>query len=461
MLQITKPKSWKQWITSPKETFVERVNNYANNFRLKKLFALMDVNVGAIDAFVSKPWGTNTKREAFEPVVHQIWLGPNEPPCMWIDAWRKDFVEQNERWTHELWNESSLREQLLPCAVNGDLIERELAAAASATKDAPYKNWRVLTTLVSLELLFAYGGVYIDVDSVPACSKVGPRLDRILKEATDKEMVFAKHAHLSTHLAIAKKQSLLAFYLMALARKTYLTSPGTLTDPLFLSRGLTGLERHFVALSIETPVAKGDLFARQQAPAAAAASEGGSAVIFHFGYTRNSMAHIFEHINACASPKTCAYHKRFPKSKLSLKMRSRERLMQMHATANSAGSGGGLSLTSFFDVAVDKVTAVMVVLANRSVHIPKNAMRQHGGGCDVLYKAFDESERIMLCELKMHPEDILFKSCENGTIVHEVRWKKAADGCPYSYELDWANIDNQSVPTDQARKREFALNLLL
>ena len=26
-------------------------------------------------------------------VIHQIWVGPKEPPCLWLDTFRSDYLE--------------------------------------------------------------------------------------------------------------------------------------------------------------------------------------------------------------------------------------------------------------------------------------------------------------------------------------------------------------------------------
>lgn len=87
--------------------------------------------------------------------IHQIWIGTREPPCVWLDSWRLDFMATHgEDWTYTLWDNdgvAAMREE--EEMENGDLFDRE-------------HMWQCKADLLRLELLYRFGGVYIDADLI-------------------------------------------------------------------------------------------------------------------------------------------------------------------------------------------------------------------------------------------------------------------------------------------------------
>ena len=89
-------------------------------------------------------------------LLHHIWLGPREMPTEWPAAW----AAAHATWTARTWREADLEQ--LPM-VNRELYERLLAAGC----------WHGAADVARLEVLYAQGGVYTDIDSRPVKSLEG------------------------------------------------------------------------------------------------------------------------------------------------------------------------------------------------------------------------------------------------------------------------------------------------
>lgn len=83
-------------------------------------------------------------------IIHQIWLGPNLPPSYFYDFQAK-WKELHPGWEYKLWNEESLEKLHLD---NWDLVEKS-------------RNWAEKSDIIRGELLYRFGGVYIDDDYEP------------------------------------------------------------------------------------------------------------------------------------------------------------------------------------------------------------------------------------------------------------------------------------------------------
>lgn len=107
--------------------------------------------------------------------MHQIWIGTRQPPCVWLDTWRVDFMSKygssdsqlksSNSWTYHLWDNESVR--------NMSMINRQLFDAESAPQ--------CQADILRLELLYKYGGVYIDADIVSTVRDLRP----VIKSAQD------------------------------------------------------------------------------------------------------------------------------------------------------------------------------------------------------------------------------------------------------------------------------------
>ena len=82
-------------------------------------------------------------------IIHQIWIGPNPCPYQLLNTWKKNHPD----WEYILWTEEKLK--------NEDFINKHLI-----------DNINIIvckTDLIRYELLYKYGGVYMDADII--CKK--------------------------------------------------------------------------------------------------------------------------------------------------------------------------------------------------------------------------------------------------------------------------------------------------
>ena len=82
-------------------------------------------------------------RSNIPKIIHQIWLGPNPRPVAWMDTWKHKHPD----WQYQLWTDSHLPK--LHNQKQFDLINSYPGKA----------------DILRLEVLFQYGGIYIDADS--------------------------------------------------------------------------------------------------------------------------------------------------------------------------------------------------------------------------------------------------------------------------------------------------------
>jgi mannosyltransferase OCH1-like enzyme len=82
-------------------------------------------------------------------LLHQIWLGPRPVPSVWTETWR----EANPDFDYRLWDEGAVDELGLR---NEDVYRRYMA-------EDLYDG---AADVARIEILFRFGGVYADADSV-------------------------------------------------------------------------------------------------------------------------------------------------------------------------------------------------------------------------------------------------------------------------------------------------------
>ena len=80
--------------------------------------------------------------------IHQIWIGPKQPPTKFMDTWR----DKNPDFEYIRWNEEEIknRDLRLECTARVDEME-EINGKAD---------------IIRWEILYKYGGVFLDADSI-------------------------------------------------------------------------------------------------------------------------------------------------------------------------------------------------------------------------------------------------------------------------------------------------------
>jgi mannosyltransferase OCH1-like enzyme len=85
-------------------------------------------------------------------VFHQIWVGPDPLPAE-FEAYAQTWRDHHPGWEYRLWGEDSL-----PAMRNRDLYD----AAEDLVPE--HSVWQFRADVLRYEILWSYGGVYVDVD---------------------------------------------------------------------------------------------------------------------------------------------------------------------------------------------------------------------------------------------------------------------------------------------------------
>lgn len=84
-------------------------------------------------------------------IIHQIWIGDKAaPPKKWLDTWSRTFMSQNPGYVYVLWRDDDLKH-----------LKMHNRALYDAEPTLPGK-----ADVARYEILYRYGGVYVDADIV-------------------------------------------------------------------------------------------------------------------------------------------------------------------------------------------------------------------------------------------------------------------------------------------------------
>ena len=107
---------------------------------------------------------TLEKNRTIPKIIHQIWVGPNPIPFIWVNTWRFDYISNNPEWEYRLWTDDNIHTLKY---LDTERYNQE-------------KTWNGKSDFLRFSILKEFGGVYIDADSVCINSK---SLDSLIKEA--------------------------------------------------------------------------------------------------------------------------------------------------------------------------------------------------------------------------------------------------------------------------------------
>jgi len=82
-------------------------------------------------------------------IIHQIWIGPKKIPYKWINSFRIDFMNKYPEWKYYLWTEKEIN--------NFNLKNKKEYNSE--------KTYHGKSDILRYEILYKYGGIYIDADS--------------------------------------------------------------------------------------------------------------------------------------------------------------------------------------------------------------------------------------------------------------------------------------------------------
>lgn len=109
-------------------------------------------------------------------IIHQIWLGPNEPPIKYMKQWENDYIKLYPDFKYIFWNEEKIEKDLIWPDKIKKIYDIE-------------KTYYGKSDIARLIILKQYGGIYIDSDSVWVNNK--NLNDIIIKAYNEKTNIFA------------------------------------------------------------------------------------------------------------------------------------------------------------------------------------------------------------------------------------------------------------------------------
>ena len=111
-------------------------------------------------------------------IIHQTWFGPRIPPWLWINSWRRDYLQRYDGWLHLLWR-------------NGSVAHLELLDQYVWSSESTFNGHSDVSRTAMTR---AYGGMYIDADSL----SLGIRpLDELYAAANDTGFFIAREKETS------------------------------------------------------------------------------------------------------------------------------------------------------------------------------------------------------------------------------------------------------------------------
>jgi len=86
-------------------------------------------------------------------IIHQIWIGPNKRPDMWLNTFAKNYIETYPEFEYILWTEKNIENLFNDFSTYKLLYDNEL-------------TWNGKSDILRYIILYKYGSIYIDADSV-------------------------------------------------------------------------------------------------------------------------------------------------------------------------------------------------------------------------------------------------------------------------------------------------------
>eukprot|EP00929_Paragymnodinium_shiwhaense_P103602 TRINITY_DN6721_c0_g1_i2.p1 TRINITY_DN6721_c0_g1~~TRINITY_DN6721_c0_g1_i2.p1 ORF type:complete len:650 (+),score=185.62 TRINITY_DN6721_c0_g1_i2:71-2020(+) len=237
-------------------------------------------------------------------VIHQIWIGPREPPCLWIDTFRCDFLKKYPSWSFNLWSDDQVAK--LPM-LNEKIYSEE-------------RMWQCKADILRLELLWHHGGLYVDADMVSVDTKA---LDPILEMGKETGFVIAyepdtkdkPYSVLGNSVIGCTPHHPLILMLILYLKQTFYQKRNVIevfevTGPVMYTKCLidAGMPLHIAPQEMFYPA-----FHFVPNPDAIDYSRFPKCLMFQFGYTCSGLEGYVKRKNRCRAPWECPFHmKRTP-----------------------------------------------------------------------------------------------------------------------------------------------------
>jgi mannosyltransferase OCH1-like enzyme len=136
-----------QWIQSAhqmlqKSSFLEHLNLRANASSVGEAKRTTTTTTAS----------STTPKTSIPKIIHQIWLGSARPATTEYTSWFSSWVERHPDWKIRWWQDQDVQ----------DMIQREEFVNVKAFNAA--KNYGEKSDILRYEILFRFGGLYVDTD---------------------------------------------------------------------------------------------------------------------------------------------------------------------------------------------------------------------------------------------------------------------------------------------------------
>ncbi|CAL1132277.1 unnamed protein product [Cladocopium goreaui] len=236
-------------------------------------------------------------------VIHQIWVGPKEPPCLWLDTFRSDYLEAHPDWSYEIWSDERVAK--LPMFNEKIYVEE--------------KMWQCKADILRLEFLWHHGGVYVDADMISVGKK---SLNPIVELGKDTGFVIAyepdtkdkPYSILGNSVIACTPHHPLILMLILYLKQTFYQKRNhievfAVTGPVMYTKCLvdSGMPISIAAQELLYPA-----FHFVPNPDAIDFSRFPKCLMFQFGYTCSGLEGYVKRRNRCKRPAECPFHTKTP-----------------------------------------------------------------------------------------------------------------------------------------------------
>ena len=77
--------------------------------------------------FMMEGFENDQPQERIPKVIHQIWIGPREPPTKWINRWKDDYTKMYPDFSHVMWNEEKINKDLnIDVYLGGGILTQDI-----------------------------------------------------------------------------------------------------------------------------------------------------------------------------------------------------------------------------------------------------------------------------------------------------------------------------------------------
>eukprot|EP00930_Biecheleria_cincta_P081160 TRINITY_DN6989_c0_g1_i1.p1 TRINITY_DN6989_c0_g1~~TRINITY_DN6989_c0_g1_i1.p1 ORF type:complete len:625 (-),score=73.05 TRINITY_DN6989_c0_g1_i1:97-1971(-) len=233
-------------------------------------------------------------------VMHMIWVGPKEPPCLWIDTLRSDYCEAHPEWKFEMWSDEQVKD--LPM-FNREIYDGE-------------RMWQCKADILRLEFLWHHGGVYVDADMISVGNK---SLDPIIELGKETGFVIAyepdtkdkPYSILGNSVIACTAHHPLILMLILFLKQTFHQKRNQIE--VFAVTGPVMYTKCLVDSDMPISIARQELlypaFHYVPNPDAIDFSRFPECLLFQFGYTCSGLEGYVKRKNRCKKPRECTFHK--------------------------------------------------------------------------------------------------------------------------------------------------------